>query len=86
MHADDPLVGDESRFELSAPVPGKGHWRIRVIEKPYRCTSPGVLRSALIPVKDRTRFTKFNASPEPVRKGAAFTVKGTLQRRTPANI
>lgn len=85
-HAGDSPVSEESHFELSALAPGKGYWRIRILQVPSYCTSPGVLRSALIPVKDRTRFTGFNASPEPVRKGAAITVKGTLQRRTPAGV
>ncbi|HEX2316941.1 MAG TPA: hypothetical protein VHJ17_24555 [Thermomonospora sp.] len=68
-------------FTLSAPARHTGRWRIRAAALPYYYTSPGTVSSGVVTAKDKTRFIRFDASPEPVVKGRTLTVQGTLQRR-----
>ncbi|MBA9002282.1 hypothetical protein [Thermomonospora cellulosilytica] len=79
---DDAELDGDSAFRLSAPAPGPGRWRIRAGEMPYYYVSPGESLSPHVPMRERTRFTEVNASPEPVRKGGTITFKARLQRTT----
>ncbi|WP_119726402.1 hypothetical protein [Thermomonospora amylolytica] len=79
--AEDRL-NEFSEFTLTAPAPGPGRWRVRPGEMPYYYVSPGVAQSPHVPMRERTRFTEVNASPEPVRKGGTITFKARLQRTT----
>ncbi|MER5761491.1 hypothetical protein [Streptomyces sp. NPDC002082] len=73
--------GKVSEFKQTLPGEADGYWRLHypgtaniqpATTKPVRLT------------RTATAFSYFNAAPEPVRKGQAFTIKGTLQHGTPA--
>ncbi|MER5487101.1 hypothetical protein ABT024_28380 [Streptomyces sp. NPDC002812] len=64
-------------------LPGEadGYWRLRY-------AGESLIQGSVTPpvrlTRTATAFSYFNAAPEPVRKGQAFTIKGTLQHQNPA--
>ncbi|REE97482.1 hypothetical protein [Thermomonospora umbrina] len=76
-----PTESNNSAFDLSAPARYNGHWRIRAVSLPDHHTLPETVTSGLVNVKDKTRVTGLNAFPEPITRGRALLVQGTLQWR-----
>ncbi|MET9854207.1 hypothetical protein ABZY57_14835 [Streptomyces sp. NPDC006450] len=70
-----------ARFDQTVPAEGDGYWRLRY------AAAPRIQGSVTEPVRltrTATEFTKFNAAPEPLRKGETFFIKGVLRHETPA--
>jgi hypothetical protein len=70
----------EGRFEIRVPAQRDGYWRAYVPDDDGYLVIPSVSNADHVDVKYRTWWTDFNASPEPVKKGATITVKGRLHR------
>ncbi|WP_141579527.1 hypothetical protein [Actinomadura sp. WMMA1423] len=65
-------------FDGGKPVTKDADWRVRYPGSVL--TQPVVSEVDHVDVKYRTDWSDFNASPEPVKKGKAITVKGRLYR------
>ncbi|MEO3830314.1 hypothetical protein [Actinomadura sp. B10D3] len=65
-------------FTDDKPVTKDVYWRVRYPGSALN--APVVSGTDYVDVKYRTQWYNFNASPEPVRKGATITVKGQLYR------
>lgn len=65
-------------FNADRRVTKAAHWRIRFPGDAHN--APAVTPTDYVDVKYRTQLYNFNASPEPVKKGANITVKGQLYR------
>ncbi|TDC62512.1 hypothetical protein E1200_25495 [Actinomadura sp. GC306] len=68
------------RFEVTAER--DGYWRAVVPKTGY--SEPSTGPADYVDVRYRTHIHSYNASPEPVKKGAYITVKGLLYRYMPA--
>ncbi|MFD0684576.1 hypothetical protein [Actinomadura fibrosa] len=69
---------DTGTFNFTARAYQAGYWRAAVKGDSY--SLPSVSTGQKVAVKYRTRFSAFNAAPEPVRKGKTITVTGSLER------
>ncbi|MEV4001291.1 hypothetical protein [Actinomadura sp. NPDC049753] len=65
-------------FNSEKAVTKDAYWRVRYPGSDL--TMPVVSNTDFVDVKYRTQWYNFNASPEPVKKGATITVKGQLYR------
>ncbi|MEU8309407.1 hypothetical protein AB0C84_38155 [Actinomadura sp. NPDC048955] len=79
--AQSPMNG---KFAIDVKAERDGYWRARVPDDDGYLVVPSVSNADHVDVRYRTYIHQFNASPEPVRKGAAITVKGLLYRYMPA--
>jgi hypothetical protein len=70
----------EGTFNFEVPAERDGYWRVMVPDDDGYLVIPSVSNADYVDVKFRTWWTDFNASPEPVKKGATITVKGQLHR------
>ncbi len=70
-------------FSMKTPAERDGYWRVQV-ERPGVDELPSTSSADYVDVRYRTAVADFNASPEPVTKGAKITVAGTLRRYTTA--
>jgi hypothetical protein len=76
----------EGKVSLSATATADGHWRLTSIGGPFGNAysqipdAPATSSADHVDVRYSTRMGSFNASPEPVTKGKAITVKGRLDR------
>ena len=68
----------EFHFNDPTPIKKDGYWRARYAGSPLNTAA--VSTADYVDVKYRTQWYNFNASPEPVKKGATITVKGQLYR------
>ncbi|MEU0183867.1 hypothetical protein ABZ312_22135 [Streptomyces sp. NPDC006207] len=71
--------GVAETFSHTRTAPADGYWRTRFQGNPDLATA--VTKSVHLS-RRATRITGFNASPEPVRKGALTKVGGTVQYRS----
>ncbi|MEU9867083.1 hypothetical protein AB0C87_04450 [Actinomadura sp. NPDC048021] len=76
--------GGDGRFAVDVKAERDGYWRARVPDDDGYLVVPSVSGADYVDVRYRTYIHQFNASPEPVRQGAAITVKGLLYRYMPA--
>ncbi|WP_141579528.1 hypothetical protein [Actinomadura sp. WMMA1423] len=76
--------GGDGRFAIDVKAERDGYWRTRVPDDDGYLVVPSVSGADYVDVRYRTHIHQFNASPEPVKKGAAITVKGLLYRYMPA--
>ncbi|MEV4001292.1 hypothetical protein [Actinomadura sp. NPDC049753] len=76
--------GLDGKFAIDVKAERDGHWRARVPDDDGYLVVPSVSSTDNVDVRYRTYIHQFNASPEPVKKGAAITVKGLLYRYMPA--
>ncbi|WP_433465661.1 hypothetical protein [Spirillospora sp. CA-128828] len=65
-------------FTGDKPVTKDAYWRVRYPGS--ELNAPAVSQTDHVDVKYRTQWSNFNASSEPVKKGATITVKGRLYR------
>lgn len=78
----------QGRFTAAAAASKDGYWRAWYGGGPFGNASSETQdqesfgRPGYVDVRYGTRFTSFDASPEPVRKGKTITVAGRLQRNT----
>ncbi|NVI92537.1 hypothetical protein [Actinomadura sp. BRA 177] len=75
------VPGGEGEFRFVVPSGRDGYWRAVVPRGDY--VEPSASGADYVDVKYRTHLYSFNASPEPVKKGATITVKGLLNRYMP---
>ncbi|GAA2622499.1 hypothetical protein SMC26_38645 [Actinomadura fulvescens] len=71
------IAGAKGDFKLTPVAHKDGYWRVIVNDRRYL---PGPSTPTFVDVRHRTAFISFNASPEPIRKGATLTVSGMLNR------
>ncbi|MBB4771649.1 hypothetical protein [Actinomadura livida] len=72
----------DGTFDMTTVGTEDGYWRAQYPgNNEY---TPAVSGSDYVDVKYRTSIQYYNASPEPVKKGAYITVKGLLYRYMPA--
>ncbi|GAA3986507.1 hypothetical protein GCM10023085_80790 [Actinomadura viridis] len=84
----EKLTGADGRLILSGTATRDGYWRARYDGGPYMggggttvgTDEPSSGWADHVDVRYATRISSFNASPEPVRKGATITVQGRLDR------
>ncbi|MWK35118.1 hypothetical protein GEV43_14470 [Actinomadura sp. J1-007] len=78
----------QGRFTAAAAASKDGYWRAWYDGGPFGNASSDTQdqesfgKAGYVDVRYGTRFTSFNASPEPVRKGRTLTVAGRLQRNS----
>ncbi|MCX5406472.1 hypothetical protein OHA37_21675 [Streptomyces sp. NBC_00335] len=70
-----------ARFDQALPGGADGYWRLRYAAAPRM---QGSVTEPVRLTRTATEITKFNAAPEPVQKGQAFFIKGSLRHETPA--
>jgi hypothetical protein len=68
-------------FAITTPAVSDGYWRADIQMTGYE-ELPSTSSSDYVDVRYRTAISGFNASPEPIAKGARLTVAGTLKRDT----
>ncbi|TDC44528.1 hypothetical protein E1281_33650 [Actinomadura sp. KC345] len=74
-------MGGDGGFAFHVPAERDGYWRAVVPQSGRTEQSTG--GADYVNVKYRTHLHRYNASPEPVKKGAYITVKGLLYRYMP---
>ncbi|GAA2622485.1 hypothetical protein SMC26_38635 [Actinomadura fulvescens] len=64
-------------FKLGGEVKGRGFWRVRLWGEPHDQHTVSASRYVDV-LPERSRIQRFNAGPEPVRKGRTIMVSGRL--------
>lgn len=70
-----------ARFDQRLPAEADGYWRLRYAAAPRM---QGSVTEPVRLTRTATEIAKFDVTPEPLRTGRTFTIKGILRHETPA--